>query len=122
LREIDLQNIPKEGPAVLIANHPFGGIEGIALAVLLSRIRSDFKILANHFLRIIPELRDIFIFVDPFKTKNSIASNIPQLKRTICWVSEGGLLVVFPAGEVSHYNFKHGLSFYCVQCNTFNAI
>ena len=85
-----------------------GGIEGIALAVLLSRIRCDFKILANHFLSIIPELRDIFIFVDPFKTKNSIASNIPQLKRTIRWVSEGGLLVVFPAGEVSHYNFKHG--------------
>ncbi|HEM49053.1 MAG TPA: lysophospholipid acyltransferase family protein, partial [Caldithrix sp.] len=93
---------------VIIANHPYGGIEGIAIAVLLSRIRSDFKILANHFLSIIPELRDIFIFVDPFKTKNSFTSNISQLKRTIRWVGEGGLLVVFPAGEVSHYNFKRG--------------
>lgn len=108
LKESDLDNIPKEGPAIFIANHPFGGIEGIALSVILSQLRNDFKIMANHYLSIIPELRDLFIFVDPFKTKNSNYNNISQLKKTICWVNNGGLLVIFPAGEVSHYNLAEG--------------
>lgn len=107
-REKDLEQIPKHGPAVIVSNHPFGGIEGIVLAAVLSKRRSDFKIMANHYLNIIPELRDLFIFVDPFAARQSAARNITGIKKSIRCVKAGGLLVIFPAGEVSHYTLSRG--------------
>lgn len=102
----DLGRVPKSGSTVVVANHPFGGIEGIVLARLLLEIRPDVKIMANHLLSRIPELRDVFIFVDPFENKSSITSNLKPLKEAIRWVGQGGLLAVFPAGEVSHLDLK----------------
>jgi putative hemolysin len=103
-----MELIPKDGSGIIVANHPFGGIEGIALAAILKRVRSDVKIMANHYLSIVPELRDLFIFVDPFRSKKSIHHNISKMKETIQWVKNGGLLAIFPAGEVSHYNLEQG--------------
>lgn len=100
--EPDLSQIPKEGPCIIVANHPFGGIEGILMASILQKIRPDFKILANYLIGLIPELRDLFIFVDPFAQKGSAKRNISPLKQAHKWVNEGGLLVLFPAGAVSH--------------------
>ena len=102
----DLARVPQSGPTVVVANHPFGGIEGIVLARLLLEIRPDVKIMANHLLSRIPELRDVFIFVDPFEGKNSIRSNLKPLKEAIRWVGQGGLLAIFPAGEVAHLDLK----------------
>ena len=102
----DLARIPAEGPTVVVANHPFGGIEGIVLAHQLLKIRPDVKIMANHLLSRIPELRDVFIFVDPFEGKDSIRANLKPLKEAIRWVQGGGLLAVFPAGEVAHLDLK----------------
>ena len=48
-----LQRIPKEGPVVIVANHPYGGIEGIILAALIGRVRSDVKFLVNTMLRVV---------------------------------------------------------------------
>src|SRR5687767_4562810 len=61
----DLKRVPKSGPLIVVANHPFGCIEGIILANLLAQVRPDVKIMANHLLARIPEMRDLFIFVDP---------------------------------------------------------
>ncbi|EGM69694.1 hypothetical protein [Shewanella sp. HN-41] len=57
--------IPQHGAAIVVANHPYGGIEGVILASLLSSSRSDVKILANQALKIIPELADFLYLPIP---------------------------------------------------------
>ena len=98
----DLPRIPAQGPVVVVANHPFGGVEGVILPLLLGTVRQDVKILANHLLRPVTELRDLFIYVDPFGTKDSARANLASLKEALLWLQQGGCLGVFPAGEVSH--------------------
>lgn len=98
----DIARIPGQNPCIVIANHPFGAIEGIILADILLSIRPDIKIMANHILGCIPEMRDLLLFVDPFGNQNSFRTNIKPLKEAIRWVKQGGTLGVFPAGEVSH--------------------
>ena len=51
INEEDLLKIPKEGPFITISNHPFGGLDGIILIKLLSKIRPDYKVMANFLLR-----------------------------------------------------------------------
>ncbi len=61
----DLALIPRQGAVVAVANHPFGLIEGAILAALLSAVRPDVKILANHLLSSVPDAAQSCIFVDP---------------------------------------------------------
>ena len=102
----ELENIPREGPVVIIANHPFGGIDGMVMAAILKTVRPDLKFMANYLLQSIPELNDLFISVDPFAGEHAVRRNIRPLREAIRWVESGGLLVVFPAGEVSHFRFR----------------
>jgi putative hemolysin len=102
----DLALIPKQGPVVAVANHPFGLIEGAILASTLLSVRPDVKIMANHLLASMPETSQMCIFVDPFGGEHAARANRKGLKDAIAWLKMGGLLVVFPAGEVSHLNLK----------------
>lgn len=102
-----LAEIPSSGPAIVVANHPFGGIDGLVLAASLSSVRKDFKILANYFLGAVSELEPVLFLVDPFGRKSSPTRNMAAVKKAIRWVKEGGMLVVFPAGEVSHITWKN---------------
>lgn len=97
----DLSRIPASGPVVVVANHPFGAAEGIVLARLLGTVRSDVRVLANSILGRIPELRDDLILVDPFHPGKAPA-NVSGLRRAIAHVANGGMLLTFPAGAVSH--------------------
>lgn len=99
----ELDNIPRQGPTVLVANHPFGGLEGLILLALLERIRPDVKILANQLLARIPELRERLIPVDPFSRPHSAQQNLRPMRRALHWVNAGGALMIFPAGEVSSF-------------------
>jgi putative hemolysin len=101
----DLARIPPDGPVVVTANHPFGAIEGIILATILRSVRPDVKVMANFLLGTIPELRDLFILVDPFARQSSTYANMRALRETLTWLKHGGMLAVFPAGEVSHIDF-----------------
>jgi putative hemolysin len=96
-----LDSIPKDGPVVVVANHPFGGIEGIILTSLLQRIRPDIRIMANSLLKRVPELSDIFIGVNPYGHARATLANIKPLREAVRWLNGGGVLVVFPAGDVS---------------------
>jgi putative hemolysin len=102
----DLERIPVKGPLVAVANHPFGVLDGVALTVLLSRVRSDVKILTNSLLDGIPELHRHCIFVDPFNARSSTDKNLKPLKQALAWLRQGGALAVFPAGEVSQWNVR----------------
>src|SRR6202030_2028570 len=53
----DLLLVPKQGPVVAVANHPFGLIEGAILGSLLATVRPDVKVMANHLLSTLPEAR-----------------------------------------------------------------
>src|SRR5208282_3935793 len=102
----DLDRIPVKGPLVAVANHPFGVLDGVVLAVLLSRVRPDVKILTNSLLEGIPELHEHCIFVDPFRTPFSADKNLKPLKQAMGWLRQDGALAVFPAGEVSKWNVR----------------
>jgi putative hemolysin len=104
----DLARIPRSGPLVVIGNHPFGALEGIILYSILCSVRPDVKLMANHLLGMIPETRDVTIFVDPFDRATSARANIRPLKETLGWLKSGGALGVFPAGEVAHFNLRTG--------------
>jgi putative hemolysin len=105
--ETDMARIPKEGPLIVVANHPYGAIEGVLVVALLASVRSDVKVMANFMLERIPQLRDFFIFVDPFGGAESKRANIKGMRQSIEHVQQGGCLVIFPAGEVAHFNLKH---------------
>lgn len=108
LSDEDRARIPKTGPVVVVANHPFGGLEGVVLDSILLSVRNDFRIMANSLLGRIPELRDHFILVNPFGTESARAQNIRPLLDCRRLLNEGGLLGVFPAGEVSSIDLKTG--------------
>lgn len=98
----ELARVPKEAGAIVVANHPFGAVEGLLLANVLRRQRQDVRFLANGLLSRIPELAGLFIEVDVFGGRAARKRNAAGMREAVRWVRQGGLLVVFPAGEVSH--------------------
>lgn len=99
----DQARIPATGPCILIANHPFGGIEGLALFEQLATVRPDFKVMANYLLARIPQLQGQLISVNPFGGNAATRTNLAPLRQALNWLKQGGLLVIFPAGEVSSW-------------------
>jgi putative hemolysin len=97
----DLARIPATGPVVVVANHPFGLLEGPLLGHLLLRVRPDVRFLGNSALMVVPELREFIFAVDPFGGPGAAQRNLASLRKSLEWLAGGGLLVVFPAGEVS---------------------
>jgi putative hemolysin len=100
--EKDLRHIPKEGSFIAIANHPYGGIEGMVLLKMLCMVRPDAKLMANFLLKKIPNLADYFIAVNPFENVDH-SSSISGLKNTLELLANGTPIGIFPAGEVSTY-------------------
>jgi len=107
--DADIRRIPGSGPLVAVANHPFGLLEGAALAHIFPRIRPDVRILANSMLAAVPELREKCIFIDPFGRPNLAAANASALRECLAWLRRGGAIVAFPAGEVAHWNWRDGI-------------
>jgi putative hemolysin len=105
LDDSDRSRIPAGGPAVIVANHPYGFVEGLILAALLDCIRPDWKIMVNSMLASIAELQSHVILVNPFGTCEAGLQNRAPLRESMRLLSAGGVLVIFPAGEVAHLNW-----------------
>jgi len=102
----DLKHIPANGSAIVTVNHPFGILDGAILSSLLARIRPDVRFLANGILTIVPELRDMVIPVDPIAGRSATSRNGRGVRRAIEHLRNGGMLVIFPAGEVAHFRWR----------------
>jgi putative hemolysin len=102
----DVARIPANGRVVVVANHPFGVLDGAILTRLLTRVRHDVKVMANFLLDDVPELQRHCIFVDPFHSDHSVHANRRPVKEALAWLHSGGLLAMFPSGEVSHWQFS----------------
>lgn len=100
------ERIPKEGPLIVIANHPFGGIDGVVLGALLQSVRSDTKLMGNYLLAKMEGIRGSIIEVDPFDTESSKRANLNGMRTAIKLLRGGGCLGAFPAGEVSSLKVK----------------
>lgn len=100
------ESIPRQGPAVVVSNHPFGGVDGIILAGLLTKVRPDVKMLANYLLNYIHDLRPMILSVDVFAGKEAAYKNLQALRQAIRYLKDGHMLMVFPAGEVSSFQVK----------------
>ncbi len=97
-----LAQVPREGGVVLVATHPYGAIDGMALVQVFGELRPDLRVMANFLLQQIKPLGHRFIPVNPFEQLRS-ASSFQGMRAALGHVKEGGALALFPAGEVSSW-------------------
>ena len=97
LSERDLEQIPSHGPVVIVANHPLGTIDGMALLHAISQVRRDVKIVANRLIMLLEPLNSLMLPVDNIGNR----TNRQQLQHMQQHLSNQGVLIIFPAGEVS---------------------
>lgn len=96
-----IDNIPRSGPLVLIANHPYGILDGLAMGRLLSMTRPDFKIMAHVIFRRAEDLRDVILPIDFSETKEALANNIRTRKDALDYLGQSGAVGIFPSGAVA---------------------
>ncbi|WP_316858451.1 lysophospholipid acyltransferase family protein [uncultured Cohaesibacter sp.] len=96
-----LRNIPKDGPLILIANHPYGILDGLMMGHILSEIRGDFRILAHQVFRKADDLDRVILPISFDETKEAVRQNIETRKNALDYLSNGGAIGIFPGGTVS---------------------
>ncbi len=96
-----LDNIPKNGPLILIANHPYGILDGLMMGHILSKTRGDFRILAHQVFRKAEDLNRVILPIAFDETKEAVKLNLETRKTALNYLNEGGAIGVFPGGTVS---------------------
>ncbi|MCB1486116.1 MAG: lysophospholipid acyltransferase family protein [Bauldia sp.] len=96
-----LENIPAEGPVVVVANHPYGILDGLMLGVMLARRRGDFRILAHRVFRRAEELDRVILAIDFDETREALRTNLETRAQALGYLAGGGCIGVFPGGTVS---------------------
>ena len=96
-----MKNVPSKGPLMIIANHPFGVLDGLVICWLTSKIRSEFKVLTHSLLLRASETKDYLLPIDFSESKNAMITNLETRKTARSILDNGGTIVVFPGGTVS---------------------
>lgn len=96
-----LDNIPKDDPVILVANHPYGILDGLMMGYILSQVRGDFRILANHVFRKAEDLDRVILPISFDESKEAMAQNLETRKEALRYLAAGGAIGVFPGGTVS---------------------
>ncbi|HBS49221.1 MAG TPA: acyltransferase [Rhodobacteraceae bacterium] len=96
-----LEAIPRDGPLILIANHPYGILDGLMMGHILSRTRGDFRILAHQVFRKAEDLNRIILPISFDQTKEALCQNLETRRTALDYLGAGGAIGVFPGGTVS---------------------
>ena len=99
--EAEVLNIPATGPLVIVANHPHGLVDGMVLAELIGRVRTDYKILTRSLLTGIDEISQFMIPVPFPHEENSQRKSIEMRAEAMKHLQDGGVIVLFPSGVVA---------------------
>lgn len=97
----DLSKIPTSGPLIMIANHPYGILDGLMMGYILSSVRGDFRILANTVFRKSADLQRVVLPISFDETKDAVRENLATRKNALAYLADGGAIGVFPGGTVS---------------------
>jgi putative hemolysin len=96
-----LRHIPKHGPLILIANHPYGILDGLIMGHILSTMRGDFRILANSVFKRAEDLNNVLLPISFDDTKDALKLNLATRATALNYLGQGGAIGVFPGGTVS---------------------
>ena len=96
-----IANIPKEGPLVVVSNHPHGLLDGMILAELVGRVRTDYKVLTRSLLTGVPQIEQFMLAVAFPHEADAQRLNIEMRQKCMEHLKQGGAIVLFPAGSVA---------------------
>jgi len=94
-------HIPKTGRLLVIANHPFGVIDGLILCSEISKVRQDYKIITHQVLRQAPAVMHQILPIDFDTTEDALKTNMETRRGAIQQINEGGVVILFPSGAIS---------------------
>ncbi|SCZ70482.1 lysophospholipid acyltransferase family protein [Epibacterium ulvae] len=100
--EEQINRIPKEGPVVVVANHPHGMVDGMIFADLIGRVREDYRILTRSVLTGLDEAATSFMIPVPFPHDPEAQRKMVDMRaKTMAHLKAGGVVALFPSGVVS---------------------
>ncbi len=104
----EVSNIPATGPVVIVANHPHGLVDGMVLAEVIGRRRTDYKILTRSLLTGVQEIEHFMIPVPFPHEENALKKNLVMRRQAMDHLNKGGVIVLFPSGEVASSDTMFG--------------
>jgi len=103
-----LENIPKEGPCVIVCNHPHGMSDGLMFGDVAMKIRSDIRIVVNEFLQCVRGMVPYEIMVDVYGGEAAKRANMVGMREILRWLKGGHCILVFPSGSAATYSHRDG--------------
>lgn len=99
-----LENIPKEGPCVVVCNHPHGMSDGLMFGDVVMKVREDIRVVVNEFLHCVRGMRPYQITVDVYGGEAAKRANMAGMREILRWLKDGHCILVFPSGSVASYS------------------
>ena len=100
-KQSEIARIPNKGSLVITANHPHGLVDGMVLAELIGKVRTDYKILTRSLLTGVKQI-DQFMIPVPFDhEENALKKSLVMRKTAMEHLEKGGVIVIFPSGKVA---------------------
>lgn len=103
-----LDNIPEEGPCVIVSNHPHGMSDGLMIGDIAMKRRSDIRIVVNEFLHCVRGMRPYQITVDVYGGEEAKRANMAGMREMLKWLREGHCLIIFPSGSAASWSAEDG--------------
>lgn len=103
-----VENIPAEGPCVIVSNHPHGMSDGLMIGDIAMRVRSDIRIVVNEFLHCVRGMRPYQITVDVYGGEEAKRANMTGMREILKWLRGGHCLIIFPSGSAASWSEQDG--------------